>query len=130
MDEIALQFSGLLGITKESSYLIIGVVLGFILGRVLRPRGTGVNFAQAFDAKNLAQSEGQSRFSQAVRASSTSGSVSANGQTFNLEPQVLGELRDLIQGGNKIEAIKKLREATGLGLAESKQIVEALEKAF
>lgn len=35
---------------------------------------------------------------------------------------------DLLAGGQKIEAIKELREATGLGLAEAKDVVEALER--
>ena len=40
-----------------------------------------------------------------------------------LSPQVLEALRR----GNKIEAIKIYRELTGVGLAEAKQAVEAIE---
>jgi len=32
---------------------------------------------------------------------------------------------DALRGGNKVEAIKRLRQATGLGLAEAKQLVDA-----
>ena len=35
---------------------------------------------------------------------------------------------DLVAGGNKIEAIKRYREATGLGLKEAKDAVDALER--
>jgi ribosomal protein L7/L12 len=38
------------------------------------------------------------------------------------------ELRQLLREGRKIEAIKRFREATGLGLKESKDAVEALER--
>jgi len=42
---------------------------------------------------------------------------------MNLDEQ----LRDLLARGEKIEAIKLYREATGAGLAEAKQYVERLE---
>jgi ribosomal protein L7/L12 len=38
------------------------------------------------------------------------------------------ELLDLLAGGRKIEAIKRLREATGMGLAEAKAAVDRLEQ--
>ena len=38
------------------------------------------------------------------------------------------EYRDLLAQGEKIEAIKRLRRATGLGLKQSKEIIEALER--
>ena len=38
------------------------------------------------------------------------------------------ELLDLIRHGRKIEAIKRLRDQTGLGLREAKDAVEALER--
>ena len=38
------------------------------------------------------------------------------------------EIRDLIRHGRKIEAIKRVRERTGLGLADAKDAVEALER--
>ena len=37
------------------------------------------------------------------------------------------DVRDALASGNKIEAIKRLREATGLGLKEAKDLVEAHE---
>ena len=41
----------------------------------------------------------------------------------NVPPDVL----DALKAGNKIEAIKRFRVATGLGLAEAKAVIEALE---
>ena len=61
---------------------------------------------------------------------SDAGSVGAEvyGQELDLDPDLVAEIRALITDGNKIEAIKRLREATGLGLTEAKQIVDSLER--
>ena len=42
------------------------------------------------------------------------------------DPQVL----ELIQTGQKIEAIKRYRELTGVGLAEAKDAVERVEQGY
>jgi ribosomal protein L7/L12 len=39
------------------------------------------------------------------------------------------EAIDALGGGNKIEAIKIIREATGIGLAEAKSMVDEIERA-
>jgi ribosomal protein L7/L12 len=58
------------------------------------------------------------------------GAVAAEvaGQELDIDAAVLDEVRRLSDNGQKIEAIKHLREATGLGLAEAKEIVESLDK--
>jgi hypothetical protein len=50
---------------------------------------------------------------------------SAGGQTSSLDREVDG----LLQAGSKIEAIKLVRERTGLDLAEAKKYVERLQPA-
>lgn len=57
------------------------------------------------------------------------GTVTAEieGQEFDIDPAVLDEVRRLTDSGQKIEAIKHLREATGLGLTEAKEIVDSLD---
>ena len=40
------------------------------------------------------------------------------------------EIRALIRADRKIEAIKLVRERTGLGLAEAKDAIEALERTM
>ncbi len=42
-----------------------------------------------------------------------------------ITPEVIFQINELLAKGNKIEAIKTLREATGLGLKESKDVVDA-----
>jgi hypothetical protein len=49
-----------------------------------------------------------------------------------VEPNPFGspdyaQAREMLQQGNKIGAIKNVRETTGLGLAEAQQVVEQLE---
>lgn len=43
-----------------------------------------------------------------------------------LAPEEIARIRDLAQGGRKIEAIKLYRLATGVGLVEAKAFVESL----
>ena len=49
------------------------------------------------------------------------------GQELEIDAAVLDEVRRLTDSGQKIEAIKHLREATGLGLTEAKEIVDSLD---
>lgn len=49
------------------------------------------------------------------------------GASTTLDPDTLAEVRRQLDAGNKIAAIKVVREATGLGLAEAKALVEAIE---
>lgn len=42
----------------------------------------------------------------------------------------MAEIEELIRAERKIEAIKRYREATGLGLAEAKDAVDAIERAM
>jgi ribosomal protein L7/L12 len=44
-----------------------------------------------------------------------------------LTPEHRQALAEAVYGGRKIEAIKQLREVSGLGLKESKDIIEKLE---
>ena len=49
------------------------------------------------------------------------------GQELEIDAAILDEVRRLTDSGQKIEAIKHLREATGLGLTEAKEIVDSLD---
>ena len=44
----------------------------------------------------------------------------------NIPPEVVAELRQMVAQGQKIHAIKRLRELTSCGLAEAKELVERL----
>ena len=49
------------------------------------------------------------------------------GQELEIDAAILDEVRRLTDSGQKIEAIKHLREATGLGLTEANEIVDSLD---
>jgi ribosomal protein L7/L12 len=51
-----------------------------------------------------------------------------DGQELAIDPTVLDEIKRLAGSGQKLEAIKRLREATGLSLAEAKTIVDSLDR--
>ena len=51
-----------------------------------------------------------------------------DGKPTRLIDSVSEEARDLIYNGNKIEAIKKVREETGLGLKDAKDFVERSQR--
>lgn len=46
---------------------------------------------------------------------------------FDLTPEQRQAFAEAVYAGNKIAAIKQLRELSGLGLKESKEIIERLE---
>ena len=68
------------------------------------------------------------------RVGQLEGAVEALGQRLGISPAELGELRQPISGnvkrmvsqGRRIEAIKVLRQETGMGLKEAKDAVERL----
>jgi ribosomal protein L7/L12 len=58
------------------------------------------------------------------------GTVSAeiDGHELDIDSAALAEIRALATSGRKIEAIKRLRDATDLDLARAKDIVDALAR--
>ena len=54
--------------------------------------------------------------------------VSDTPRTMSGDAAADPEVRALLAGGNKIAAIKRVRELTGMGLKEAKDYVEALER--
>ncbi len=75
------------------------------------------------EAKNAIEAM-DDRYSGAVEATP---SRTPTPTRTGLTPEVRSAVLTALRKGNKIEAIKIYREATGLGLAESKDAVEAME---
>jgi ribosomal protein L7/L12 len=50
----------------------------------------------------------------------------SDGLASNLDEQVMDEILDAMEQGNKLEAVKLYKESTGVSLVESKQFVELL----
>lgn len=57
------------------------------------------------------------------------GSLTVDGRTVPIESSVLAALVETIRSGHTVDAIKLAREKTGLGLRESKLLVDTLAKS-
>ncbi len=106
---------------KEYAFLLGGLAAGFLLGWWIGRGGF--------------QRSGASRLEDGVAASPDSVthagvSLVVNGKTVEVDPSVMSEVQGLILQGNKTDAIKRLREASGLNLAGTKSVVESLEKVI
>ncbi len=117
MDNLA-EGSTLLGMPREYAFLLIGGVVGFLLGFLA---GKLVVDPSASRAAKAAPREPEAPEPAGVN-------LVINGQVVDIPPAALNEIHGLLQANNKIDAVKCLREATGLGLAEAKTVVESLAK--
>ena len=90
-------------ISVSWSIIILGALTAFVLGWIA---GRGMNTARTLTGPT------------AVRAFTGVG------------PALRSEIESAIAAGRKIEAIKLMRDATGMGLKESKEAVEAMEQAW
>jgi hypothetical protein len=116
MEAIAQQIAGFLRIELVHGYLIIGVAIGFILPPVLKLL-LGQRGRSATGGKTVMVAEERGSID-----------VEIDGRKFDIDSVAMAEIRRLTGKGNKIEAIKRLRATSGLGLNEAKQIVDALER--
>jgi hypothetical protein len=109
--------------------LLGGLVLGALLVLLLRRGGRSDRSGPRLDLTLGTGGDPRRtiRFDQ-QRLDTTRMHLEVDGQGLDIPPEVSAEILAHLHRGNKIEAIKRLREATGLGLAEAKQMVEALER--
>lgn len=100
--------------------LLLLMLVAFMLGRwsvrPSRPRDDGIRRPAPF-------THPQDKPAPAALPGAAAAPVS----DVRLPPDVERRVRDLIQRGHKIEAIKDVRYATNLGLKEAKDLVEAME---
>jgi ribosomal protein L7/L12 len=98
------------------SYLLVGIAIALVIGVFVWMR-----------EKNSASNT----FTGNVDSGGHAGMSSAHASTqaSNIAPGNAEEaVRAMLDSGNKIEAIKHVREQTGLGLKEAKDLVEAMER--
>jgi len=123
IDASAETLASALNIPSGYVFLLFGLVLGLALGWIIgrqQPKAAAMPFADV----------GRHHLVETPEASPTAVSLVINGNTVNVAPDVMVEIQGMIVGGQKIEAIKRLRLATGLNLAAAKSVVESLEKVI
>jgi hypothetical protein len=126
MHSFAQTIASMFGETVETGYLIIGLALGFVLGFVLGRRRP-IHITSSPHHSDIKSSTSTNKAPRTLDQSLSSSEHSFKSSNhFNLPAQVMTEVRILVMAGNKIQAIKVVREATGLGLAEAKSLVDAL----
>ena len=101
-----------LGISIEMAYLLLGVIAGIVLMWAVRSRPA---------VKELS---GPSFYSTGVSRPAPTSPTAMNATIRELDATVMHEVETLIQQGNLIGAIKRVREVTGLGLKEAKDLTE------
>ena len=52
------------------------------------------------------------------------------GQTSTLDPSMVRRMMELVSSGDRLEGIKLLRESTGVGLKEARDVIEGMETAL
>lgn len=138
MDKLAQIIADLVGIGLVYGYLIVGILIGIIIGAVLvRPRGGAARDEIGGGARSRLSPlpTAMTRLDMGAAMPTTSVSASSfeleiNGQRIDVKPAAIAEVRQLLSEGKKIDAIKVLREATGLGLKEAKDLVEMMERTM
>lgn len=123
----------LLGIPKEYVFLVGGVLVGLILGFWVGLR-TGRFMGAAKNLHDLGPAAAELGLPQAPRSSPSAVmpgiSLVVNGNNVDIAAEAMEEIQTLLKSNRKIDAIKVLREATGLGLAEAKAVMDSLEKVI
>lgn len=115
--------------SHEPFWMVLGgVAIGLVIAGVaawliLRALG-GRASVRAFDQP------GAGTALQIQRSENTSLRVRIGGVDREIPPAQAGDIVAALRRGDKIGAIKQLREATGLGLKEAKDLAEALERTL
>ncbi len=106
-------------IPANYQFLLAGLALGLLFGWLLGRWSAGGQAAPSIEvpASNPAHAEHGAAIKLVV-----------NGNTVEVPSDAMADIQGFIQSNQKIEAIKRLRLATGLNLAAAKSVVESLEK--
>lgn len=125
LDAIASWFTGL-GIHPVLGAFLAGLGVGLIV-RASRTRVSG-DAGAAPSLADQARNAGMFQKSTVAVEHGTT-SLSINGSPVPIAPKVMSDLVAKIRSGHTIDAIKLAREATGLGLKESKLLIDTLAQS-
>ncbi|MGZ8218163.1 hypothetical protein [Methylomagnum sp.] len=123
----------LFGIPKEYVFLVIGLLVGLLIGFWVGFRA-GRFMGAVQHLKDLRAAAGESGLSQAPQSSPPAAlpgfSLVVNGDNVDISAEAMEEIQALMKSNRKIDAITILRDATGMGLAEAKAVMDSLEKVI
>lgn len=122
MHSAAAFLSENLGISIEYCFLIVGFLFGLIVRGLLVPR-------QPVQAELRAGLSANSARNSALLKKDAKLSIMTTSTQLEIPPQEIEKIVALLRSGSVIEAIKAVRAATNLGLAEAKSVVDALQRA-
>lgn len=111
--------------------LIGGFVAGVVAMLLVRMSMSATRDATPDDSKSSIRASAgmlNSTLRSEIRTLGTQISVNNNGQDITLPEDVSREIFTHLANNRKIDAIKVLREATGMDLLAAKTLVEVLEK--
>lgn len=96
-----------------------GIIIGFLVAKIFSRRAHSSNLS--IDAAPGVAS------ASAFRVPSSHASTQIVSSTISIDPQISEQIVTALKKGDKIEAIKLFRAATGAGLTEAKSAVEGIE---
>jgi hypothetical protein len=127
-ETIARQIALRLGISIEHAWFALGVGIALATALLVRRLLTGGEIRIGLSVAGPAHAGPSVLSTHTISTTSfTEGKINVHGKTLPIDGAALNEVNGLIRSGRKLDAIKRLREATSLGLAEAKAIVDSLE---
>jgi hypothetical protein len=141
LDDIATRISALLGMPLEYAYLSLGTTIGVLIALLVRrarratestvPASLGVPGRTGFGLQGgIVVHEGKISIPLVAGVQSTTraeGVMILDGKESPIDGAALSEAHELVLAGRKLDAIKRIREATQLGLAEAKVLIDGME---
>lgn len=113
-----------LGIDPLAGGLVLGFIGGWLCARLLR-RGSGREVAERTDRGSTPSAPPSAA---PLALSALRAALRGQGTDAELTPAQASEVLALLQARQKLEAIKLLRSLTGLGLKETKDVCDAVER--
>jgi len=119
MENFIALFSDLTGLSLEHSWLLTGVLIGILLSNIFR-RNSSSGRTPKVDPATL--------FEGSILESFNSNTLRLNidGKKLTLDGEKFVEFKKLVESKKKIDAIKVLREETGIALVDGKAVCDAI----
>jgi len=116
------------GVDPVLAAFVAGILVTLVVLRGRRA-STDASFSLSLGSRPSSDAAGRMFERSTTVIDGSTASITINDQTVSLPPDKLAELTRLVRDKSKIEAIKLLREATGLQLVDAKRVVETMERS-